>query len=129
MRYRWYASVKAPCNWKAVMNAFNEAYHGFATHPQMIHVYCDDVTRNKVRYAPGAELELERKLVHGDDDWRDFRSISPLLQQDFDNVGEVQRGMKSRGFTGSRTNPLQEATVSNCHRVICSYIDGDAPTR
>ena len=269
LRYRWYASVKIPCNWKVALGAFNEAYHAMATHPQVMHVYGDDVTRNRnfgrhsmfyyppnpeyplgapsprlglpvpddfrpkiveyhqlmrndingffsdrdaaavrrlltevepdvppfeqlgkalefqreaaiasgagwpeitmeqmveagidwhvfpnlvmlpypdgalayrslpdardpdicifevyalERFAPGAEPELERMILHGDDDWRSFKEVSPLLQQDFDNMGEVQRGMKSRGFSGSRTNPLQEATVSHFHRTICDYV-------
>ena len=272
LRYRWYASVKAPCNWKVALNAFNESYHVAATHPQVMHVFGEDITRNKIfgrhamfytppnpdypmgapsprlgqpvpsdlranmveylhlmrsdingyfserdvqaarrlltevgaevpalellgkvmefqreaaisagvawpdisveqmvaagtdwhvfpnlvvlpypdgalayralpdakdpdscifevyaleRFAPGAEPELERRILHGHDDWRRFHTISPLIQQDFDNMGEIQRGMKSRGFAGSRTNPLQEATVSHFHRTICDYLDGN----
>ena len=265
MRYRWYVSVKVPCNWKVGVEAFNEAYHASSTHPQMMPIYGDDVTRNRIfgrhgmfyypgnpdyplgapsprlgkpapkdfrpkiveyfelfdrelkaffserdveavrrlmtevdpatppgvvmmkamefqreaaiaagagwpnitlqqmadastdwhvfpnyvmlpwpdgvlayrslphatdpdtcffevyalqRYAPGAEPALERKYLHGEGDWRNFKSISIILQQDFDNMGQVQRGMRSRGFKGARTNPLQEATISNFHRVL-----------
>lgn len=275
MRYRWYVSVKVPCNWKVAVGAFNEAYHAWGTHPQMMHLYGDDITRNRIfgrhgmfyypanpdyplgapsprlgkpvpkdfrpniiayfelfdrelsaffsprdveavqrlmtevapeaspgevmmkaiefqreaaiaggagwpnitlqqmvdagtdwhifpnyvmlpwpdgvlayralphatdpdicffevyalqRYAPGAEPKLERKYLHGEEDWRNFKSISVILQQDFDNMGQVQRGMRSRGFSGARTNPLQEATVSNFHRVLCDYLYGDSPS-
>jgi hypothetical protein len=31
--------------------------------------------------------------------------------------------MKSRGFRGARTNPLQESTVSNFHRALLEYLD------
>jgi phenylpropionate dioxygenase-like ring-hydroxylating dioxygenase large terminal subunit len=75
------------------------------------------------RYAPGAEPPLQKQYMHGDDDWRKFKDISIILQQDFDNMGEVQRGMKSKGFKGARTNPVQEATVSNFHRAILEYFD------
>lgn len=269
MRYRWYVSVKVPCNWKTGLEAFNEAYHVVGTHPQMLPLYGDDITRSRTfgrhgnfyypgnekypigapsprlgmtcpedlrpklieyydmirvtlnaifserdveaarrlmtevdareppvamiaklldfqreaavasgagwpditmqqlfdagtdwhvfpnlimlpypdgvlayralpdaaipdtcifeiyalqRYAPGAEPALQRKYFHGENDWRDFKSISLILQQDLDNMGEVQRGMKSRGFAGARTNPLQESTVSNFHRVLCEYL-------
>jgi phenylpropionate dioxygenase-like ring-hydroxylating dioxygenase large terminal subunit len=269
MRYRWYVSVKVPCNWKTGLEAFNEAYHVLGTHPQMLPLYGDDVTRSRTfgrhgnfyypgndkyplgapsprlgipvpedlrprivqyydminvslgcifserdveatrrlltevaagtppaemlakvlefqreaaiaagagwpnitlqqifeagtdwhvfpnliilpypdgvlayralpdannpdvcifevyalqRYAPGAEPPLQRKYLHGADDWRNFKSISLVLQQDFDNMGEVQRGMKSRGFAGARTNPLQESAVSNFHSAICDYV-------
>jgi phenylpropionate dioxygenase-like ring-hydroxylating dioxygenase large terminal subunit len=74
------------------------------------------------RYAPGAEPPLQKQIMHGDDDWRNFKDISIILQQDFDNMGEVQRGMKSKGFKGARTNPVQELTVANFHRALMDYI-------
>jgi len=36
LRYRWYKTVVYPCNWKVAVEAFNEAYHVQATHPQML---------------------------------------------------------------------------------------------
>ncbi|MEO6717019.1 MAG: aromatic ring-hydroxylating dioxygenase subunit alpha [Novosphingobium sp.] len=75
------------------------------------------------RYAPGTEPPLERQYFYGADDWRDFAKVSAILQQDFDNMGEVQRGMKSRGFAGARPNPLQESTVSNFHRSLVEFMD------
>jgi len=272
MRYRWYLSVKVPCNWKTGLEAFNEAYHVTGTHPQMLPIYGDDVTRSRTfgrhgnfgypgnpdypvgapaprlglpvpkdlrpkiveyydmisttlnaifsdrdteaarrlmtevdpaasaaeimtkllefqreaaiasgagwpsitmqqlfeagtdwhvfpnlimlpypdgalayralpdasnpdmcifevyalqRYAQGAEPALQRKYLHAENDWRNIKSVSLILQQDFDNMGEVQRGMKSRGFSGARTNPLQESTVYNFHRAICDYLYAD----
>jgi hypothetical protein len=35
---------------------------------------------------------------------------------------EVQKGMKSSGFRGARTNPLQESAISNFHRVLREYL-------
>jgi phenylpropionate dioxygenase-like ring-hydroxylating dioxygenase large terminal subunit len=269
MRYRWYASVKMPCNWKVALNAFNEAYHVFATHPQVLHFYGDDYNKTKVfgrhgmfyypgnpeypmgaptprlnrpppkdlrphiveyykafndqlraifcerdvdaitrvmselpasatfyeimgkawevqrdaaisagvgwpritpeelmeagtdwhifphliilpaptgalayrslpdpkdpdvcifeiyglqRYAPGMEPPLERKYFHGPGEWREFRTVNPFLAQDFENVARIQAGMKSRGFSGGRTNPVQELTVSNFHKSIVEYM-------
>ena len=52
MRYRWYVSVKVPCNWKVGVEAFNEAYHAWATHPQTMSLYGDDVTRNQDLWSP-----------------------------------------------------------------------------
>jgi phenylpropionate dioxygenase-like ring-hydroxylating dioxygenase large terminal subunit len=269
MRYRWYASIKMPCNWKVALNAFNEAYHVFATHPQVLDFYGDDYNKNKIfgrhsmfyypfnpqypmgaptprlnkappqdlrpniveylkafneqlraifcdrdveaatriltevdpsasffeimgkamefqreaaiaagagwprltqeqmmeagtdwhifphliilpyptgalayrsipdakdpdvcifevyglqRYAPDTEPPLERKYFHGEGEWREFRTINPFLAQDFENVARIQAGMKSRGFAGGRTNPVQELTVSNFHRAILDYL-------
>jgi hypothetical protein len=34
----------------------------------------------------------------------------------------VQHGMKSRGFSVARTNPLQETVLVNFHRAIRDYL-------
>jgi len=70
------------------------------------------------RYAPGAEPPIDRKLFHGKDDWRGVGAVSIILEQDFMNMEQVQRGMKSHGFPGSRTSPKQEVAISNMHRVL-----------
>lgn len=271
MRYRWYVSVKLPCNWKVALEAFNEGYHVATTHSQLLPTMGDDVTRsftfgrhgmfgyptatrpwgapsprtgqpmpddirpgvvsffdemnrtlraiyterdaeasrrlltevpptndglevisrvlafqkeaaeasgagwpdlsleqmaraginwhvfpNQVflmyadgllcyrarpagdnpdsciydiwslqRYAPGAEPPLQRQYFYGPEDWKHFHKISIILQQDFDNMEEVQKGMKSSGFTAARPSPLQETSVSNLHTHIHQYLYGD----
>lgn len=70
------------------------------------------------RYAPGAEPNLNRLRFFGKEDWRGVGSVSLILEQDFLNMEQVQIGMKSYGFPGSRTNPEQELAVSNMHRVL-----------
>jgi phenylpropionate dioxygenase-like ring-hydroxylating dioxygenase large terminal subunit len=35
MRFAWYKTVVLPCNWKVMIDAFNEGYHTEATHPQV----------------------------------------------------------------------------------------------
>ena len=76
------------------------------------------------RFAPGSEPPLKREFYHGPDDWKTnvVENFGLILSQDFQNMGEVQQGMKSRGFRGSRTNPLQESTISNFHRVLREYV-------
>lgn len=268
MRFRWYKSVRLPCNWKVALEAFNEGYHVAATHPQLLANIGDDRTRSRTygrhgmfgyyvgerplgapsprtgkpvpddlrpgmiayldnfdrtlkavttwrdaaatrrlmteadanddpltlirkmmqfqkeaalaegagwapmseqqlyeagtdwhvfpnliflpwpdgalfyrarpdgddpnrciydvwslaRYAPGAEPALQRDFLYGEDDWKNIRSVSLILQQDFDNMAEVQRGMKGRAFPGSRTNPLQESVISNFHRELREWL-------
>ena len=50
-----------------------------------------------------------------------------VLQQDFENMPEVQRGMKSRGFKGARPNPRQEIAVTNFHKTLAGYMATGAP--
>jgi hypothetical protein len=72
------------------------------------------------RYAPGTEPPLKRELYWGADDWKHdtVERFGLILAQDFSNMTEVQKGMKSSGFKGARTNPLQESVISNFHQVL-----------
>ena len=74
--------------------------------------------------SPGAEPPLKRELYHGVDDWKQNaqENFGLILWQDFQNMTNVQQGMKSRGFKGARTNPLQETSVSNFHRALREFI-------
>ena len=74
------------------------------------------------RYAPGAEPVLNRRIYHGDEDWKRIGDVSPVLFQDFSNMAAMQQGMKSHGFPGCRTNPLQESTISNHHPVMREHL-------
>jgi hypothetical protein len=50
-----------------------------------------------------------------------------ILSQDFQNMPEVQRGMKSRGFPGARPNPVQELPVTHFNRTLANYMGTGAP--
>lgn len=66
------------------------------------------------RYAPGAEPAVTREFYN---DWRDAE-WPRIFPQDFENLGDIQQGMKSQGYTGGRANPIQEETVVNFHKYI-----------
>lgn len=70
------------------------------------------------RLAEGASPDVA--VEHGADwakvDW------GLILEQDFQNMGEVQKGMKSRGFRGARTSPVQERAISNFHATLHHYL-------
>jgi hypothetical protein len=71
-----------------------------------------------VRYAPGKEppLTRERNAKWEDGDW-------PLIFiQDYSNLPKIHKGMQSRGFKGSLTNPVQERTVSSFHRTLRRFM-------
>jgi hypothetical protein len=61
---------------------------------------------------------LERKFYA---DWTE-RDWGLITQQDYENIGRVQQGMKSRGFDGLRCNPRQESNIVHMHRVIDRYL-------
>ena len=52
----------------------------------------------------------------------------PVLAQDFSNMSEVQKGMKSRGFRGPMPNPHQEQKVINFHRNLANYMQTGVPS-
>jgi hypothetical protein len=46
------------------------------------------------------------------------------LKQDFQNLEEVQRGMKVRSFKAARVNPVKERAISNFHQTLHRYVKG-----
>lgn len=73
------------------------------------------------RYKDGDQPQLKREFYP---DWEKFRGQLAFLDQDLNNMQMVQKGMHSRGFSGSRTNPVQEVSISNFHRVLHQFIYG-----
>jgi len=51
-----------------------------------------------------------------------------ILSQDFANMPQVQKGMKSRGYSGGRPSPVQEACVAHFHKLLSQYMGTGAPT-
>jgi hypothetical protein len=74
------------------------------------------------RYAPGKEPPAAHDVY---DTPEAFAGQNSFIEQDFSNLKEVQKGMKSRGFTGARTNPLQETAVSHLHEVLYDFLFDD----
>jgi len=72
------------------------------------------------RFPEGQEPEVENLR---NDDLGDVAFWGEILLQDFQNMAAVQRGMKSSGFGGPRTNPLQETSLMNFHRVYHEYLE------
>jgi len=50
-----------------------------------------------------------------------------LFVQDFDNLPDVQRGMKASGNNGVIPNPQMEKAVINFHRNLAAYMGTGAP--
>jgi phenylpropionate dioxygenase-like ring-hydroxylating dioxygenase large terminal subunit len=57
-------------------------------------------------------------------DWRDPKQVGRVLHQDFSNMREVDRGMRSRGFEGARLNLRQENALYLMHRELDRYLRG-----
>jgi phenylpropionate dioxygenase-like ring-hydroxylating dioxygenase large terminal subunit len=73
------------------------------------------------RYAPGTEPRVERQYF---DNPAAFKGQNFFLEQDLTNMRMVQKGMRSRGFTAARTNPVQETSISNFHRALREFVGG-----
>jgi nitrite reductase/ring-hydroxylating ferredoxin subunit len=73
------------------------------------------------RFPIGQEPEVQLTV---EDDWR-TADLGLILSQDFKNMADVQLGMKSRGFRGARTNPVQERAISNFHETLYKYLDAE----
>jgi hypothetical protein len=69
------------------------------------------------------EAEVPTTQWEWNDDLTDIPFWGKILVQDYQNMGDVQRGMKSRGFKGCRPNPKQEVPVANFHRALCEFIE------
>ena len=76
------------------------------------------------RYGEGKEPEIEREFYA---DWRDT-TWPKIYEQDFMNIPEVQKGMRSRAFEASRPNPVQERAIVNFHQQLRQFMgQGDIP--
>jgi len=71
------------------------------------------------RYPNGESPKVD---LEWSDDPADEKFWGLILCQDYQNMGEVQRGLKSRGFRGARPNPVQEVPVSNFHRALHEFL-------
>lgn len=75
------------------------------------------------RYPEGQEPKPENLYCPTIDEanWR------KVLCQDFSNMADVQKGMKSAGFPGIRPHPLEEQSIVNFHRSLALYMGRGAP--
>jgi phenylpropionate dioxygenase-like ring-hydroxylating dioxygenase large terminal subunit len=69
--------------------------------------------------APGSPSREPRRISV--DDWHDH-SWGEITEQDYDNLANVQRGMRSSGWEGAHLNPRQEGNILHMHRVIDRYL-------
>jgi phenylpropionate dioxygenase-like ring-hydroxylating dioxygenase large terminal subunit len=54
-------------------------------------------------------------------DWHD-RNWGEITEQDYENLANVQRGMRASGWEGARLNPRQESNILHMHREIDGYL-------
>ena len=72
------------------------------------------------RLPPGKEPDVKEHISHS---LEEFKGRNTFLEQDFSNLRGVQRGMRSRGWQGAFTNPLEELPIAHFHRMLHEYID------
>jgi hypothetical protein len=69
---------------------------------------------------PGNTWEMPERRFYAD--WRE-RKWGEITEQDYTNLANVQRGMRSSGWQGARLNPRQEGNILHMHRVIDRYLE------
>jgi nitrite reductase/ring-hydroxylating ferredoxin subunit len=74
------------------------------------------------RFTPGSEPALKKRHFK---DWREWEDLPVFLVDDFVNIPEVQRGLKTRGFEEMRYNPYQEVPIINLHRALDEFMEVD----
>jgi hypothetical protein len=50
-----------------------------------------------------------------------------ILSQDFQNIAEIQKGMKSRAYAGPMPNPVQELPIIHFHRTLAGFMGTGMP--
>jgi hypothetical protein len=74
------------------------------------------------RFTPGAEPELKKRHFK---DWKNCEDLPLFLHDDFINIPEVHRGLKTRGFTHMNYNPRQEIPIINLHKALDKFMGVD----
>ena len=69
--------------------------------------------------ADDSEWQMPSRRFYADWTERDWGTIT---EQDYANLAQVQRGMKSSGCDGVWLNPRQEGNILQMHRVIDRYL-------
>ena len=72
-----------------------------------------------MRYPAGQEPPLKHEFYA---EWSE-KGLGRVLTQDYANMEATQLGMHSRGFSGSRPNPVQESAIANYHRALQEYLN------
>jgi phenylpropionate dioxygenase-like ring-hydroxylating dioxygenase large terminal subunit len=68
---------------------------------------------------PGEEWKMPERRFYAD--WHE-RKWGEITEQDYTNLANVQRGMRSRAFEGSRLASKQESNVLHMHQVVDRYL-------
>ncbi|MGE3692658.1 MAG: SRPBCC family protein [Novosphingobium sp.] len=75
------------------------------------------------------ELYPEGKAPETEWEYTEVNDWPPVLQQDFNNMGAVQKGMKSMGFLGAQPNPYMERTVASLHYNLAKMVGSGTPRK
>ncbi|MCU1457950.1 MAG: (2Fe-2S)-binding protein [Actinomycetia bacterium] len=68
---------------------------------------------------PGSDWKMPK--IRDYPNWHD-RDWGEVTEQDYNNLGNVQAGMRSKACEGLRLNPRQEGNVLRMHEVVDEYI-------
>lgn len=75
------------------------------------------------------ELYPEGEAPQTDWEYTAPQDWPPVLQQDFQNMAAVQKGMKNAGFRGAQPNPYMERSVASLHYNLSRFMGRGAPVK
>jgi phenylpropionate dioxygenase-like ring-hydroxylating dioxygenase large terminal subunit len=79
----------------------------------------------------GAVYELwpEGEAPQTEWEYTEPKDWPPVLQQDFNNMAAVQKGLKDGGFRGAQPNPYMERSVASLHYNLAKFMGVGAPKK
>jgi hypothetical protein len=75
------------------------------------------------------ELYPEGEAPETEWEYTECADWPPVLQQDFNNMAQVQLGMKNVGFRGAQPNPYMERSVASLHYNLSRFMGVGAPRK
>jgi nitrite reductase/ring-hydroxylating ferredoxin subunit len=104
MRFAFYATIRTPTNWKTALDAFNEVYHSYGVHPQVLSFF--DPAREKYeQYGVHSRMGME---------FEDWGEPSPRLGIKPDPIVSLQDMLATFTAVGCVT-PEDVSAVAKLH--------------
>ena len=127
MRYRWYKTIKVPCNWKLVLELFNEFYHVQQTHPQLL-AFTDDYSHSggfgrhgKMWFVSEGSVPLKRSPRLSPKDEPDFRNLVLDFVEKYNT--ELKALVTERNYNAAQRLRTEVAADASPQEVVAKWFE------